>query len=415
MNFKKTDKKNKVVENTTLLYLYTFAKIIFPLITLPYLTRVLSINTYGIVSFVKAYMVYIQIFIDFGFILSSVKEIVHANEDKEKIGLIVGHTILSKIILSFISLIITLLLIFTMDILKVNLVFTLISLLAVVASSFLLDFLFRGIERMKIFAFSFILMKSISTGLIILLVKNDSNVLLIPILDLLSSFAAIVYTWQQVKGLEIRIRITSIKHSLSMIKQSTTYFFSNIATTAFGAFNTILIGIVMTNDQIAIWSVALYVIAAILALYTPIVDGIYPHMIRTKSLQFIKKTLMIFMPIVLGGSILLYFLSNLAISIFAGEQYDEAVVVLKLLIPVLIFSFPAMILGWPSLGVIRKEKEVMISTVITAVVQILGLLVIAYIGKLSLVIVAIYRSSTELLMLGIRAWYVIKFRDEFKT
>lgn len=36
MKFIKFNFNSKVVENTTMLYLYTFAKIIFPLITLPY-------------------------------------------------------------------------------------------------------------------------------------------------------------------------------------------------------------------------------------------------------------------------------------------------------------------------------------------------------------------------------------------
>lgn len=379
---------SKVVENTTMLYLYTFAKIIFPLITLPYLTRVLSLNTYGMVSFVKAYMVYIQLFVDFGFILSSVKEIVRANKNNELIGLIVGQTIVAKIILSCISIVVTFFLIFMIDTLQDNILFTFLSLLVIVVSSFLLDFLFRGIEEMKIFTFSFILMKAISTLLIILLVKKDSHVLLIPVFDLLSSLVAILYTWTKIKELNILIRFESLKKSIFMIKESLTYFLSNVATTAFGAFNTLLIGMVMSNDQVAVWSVALYVISAINALYSPIVNGIYPNMIRTKSITFIKKTLFIFMPIVIIGSTFLFLLSDFVIFVMAGEQYAQASLILKLLIPVLVFSFPSMILGWPTLGVIGKEKEVMFTTVITAIVQVSGLLLIVYIGEISLIQVA---------------------------
>jgi len=280
LKLKRIKFNSKVVENTTMLYLYTFAKIIFPLITLPYLTRVLSLNTYGMVSFVKAYMVYIQLFVDFGFILSSAKEIVRANKNNELIGLIVGQTIVAKIILSCISIVVTFFLIFMIDTLQDNILFTFLSLLVIVVSSFLLDFLFRGIEEMKIFTFSFILMKAISTLLIILLVKKDSHVLLIPVFDLLSSLVAILYTWTKIKELNILIRFESLKKSIFMIKESLTYFLSNVATTAFGAFNTLLIGMVMSNDQVAVWNVALYVISAINALYSPIVNGIYPNMIR---------------------------------------------------------------------------------------------------------------------------------------
>lgn len=413
MKLKRIKFNSKVVENTTMLYLYTFAKIIFPLITLPYLTRVLSLNTYGMVSFVKAYMIYIQLFVDFGFILSSVKEIVRANKNNELIGLIVGQTIVAKIILSCISIVVTFFLIFMIDTLQDNILFTFLSLLVIVVSSFLLDFLFRGIEEMKIFTFSFILMKAISTLLIILLVKKDSHVLLIPVFDLSSSLVAILYTWTKIKKLNIIVRFESLKKSIFMIKESLTYFLSNIATTAFGAFNTLLIGIVMSNDQVAVWSLALYVISAINALYSPIVNGIYPNMIRTKSIKFIKKILFIFMPIVIIGSTFLFFLSDFVIFVMAGEQYAQASLILKLLIPVLVFSFPSMILGWPTLGAIGKEKEVMFTTVITAIVQVSGLLLIVYIGEISLIQVAFFRSITELLMLLLRWGYVHRYNIHF--
>ncbi len=68
--------KNNVMKNTTWLFIFQFAKIIFPFITLPYLTRILSTDSYGVVTYVKTVMTYMQIFVDFGFILSGTKEIV---------------------------------------------------------------------------------------------------------------------------------------------------------------------------------------------------------------------------------------------------------------------------------------------------------------------------------------------------
>lgn len=413
MKFIKMKINNEVAENTLMMYIYTFVKIIFPLIVLPYLTRVLSVSVYGMVNFVKSYMIYIQLFVDYGFILSSVKDIVNAEHNKEIIGQIVGQTICAKIILSILSFFFTLIMISLISILKDNFIFVIISLFTVYISSYLLDFLFRGIEQMKIFVISFVIMKILSTTLTFLLVKNDSNVLLIPILDLFGSVVAVIFTLNKVRKMGFVIHFSGIKKSINMIKESSTYFFSNIATTAFGAFNTILIGIIMKNDQVAIWSVALYIISAINTLYAPIANGIYPNMIRTKSLKFIKKILWLFMPIVLIGSALLVFLSDFIILLVAGEKYLEASLILKLLTPVIIFSLPSVIFGWPSLGVIGKEREVMKTTIITAALQVLVLLLMAYFDIISLVVVALTRSITEMLMLIMRTGYVIKYRNKF--
>ena len=47
-------KQKNVLKNIIMLYGMSIAKIVFPLLTLPYLTRVLSVESYGVVSWVKA-------------------------------------------------------------------------------------------------------------------------------------------------------------------------------------------------------------------------------------------------------------------------------------------------------------------------------------------------------------------------
>lgn len=49
------DSKN-IVKNTVMLLIMNMAKLVFPLFTLPYLTRILTTNLYGSVSYVKVVM-----------------------------------------------------------------------------------------------------------------------------------------------------------------------------------------------------------------------------------------------------------------------------------------------------------------------------------------------------------------------
>ena len=406
-------KNNNMINNTIMLYLMTIAKIIFPLITLPYLTRILSVDNYGVVSFVKSYMVYIQLVVDFGFSLSSVKDIVEANNDKKSIGIITGQTILAKLILSAISLIATLILCPFIPLLGNNLLYTLLSFFVIVLSSFLMDFLFQGIEKMHVMTISFVIMKLISTSLTLVLVKSDLDILWIPMLDIISSIIAIIFTLREVHKYKIPIKIKTLKKSIELIKESSVYFISNFATTAFGALNTLLIGIAMDSTQVAYWSVALQLIAAVNAMYSPIVNGIYPQMVREKSLLLIKKILSIFMPIVIVGCIVFFISAKFIVLIVSGEEYLYSVTVLRYLIPILLISFPVMVTGWPTLGAIGKAKETTITTTVTAVAQVLGLIVLMLINKFTLINVAILRCLTELLMLILRVRYCYIFSNEF--
>lgn len=58
---------NRFIKNTLMQYVMTFAQVAFPLITFPYLTRILKPEIYGVVIFLIAFTSYAQLFVDFGF------------------------------------------------------------------------------------------------------------------------------------------------------------------------------------------------------------------------------------------------------------------------------------------------------------------------------------------------------------
>lgn len=403
----------KATFNTVMLYLMTAAKLIFPLITLPYLTRILSVDNYAVVTYVKACMSYFQLFVDFGFILSAVKDIVDAQGNKEKISEITGHVIVARVMLAFVSTVVLIILIFAIPLLRANPLFTMLSFVVVFLSSFLLDFLYRGIEKMHLLAIVFVTMKGISTFMTLIVVKSDADLLWIPILDIISSVVAVIINIVMLKVIDIKIKFKSFKRCFDMIRVSWTYFVSSIATTAFTALNTVLIGIFILPQDVAFWGVALQLISAVQNLYTPINNGIYPQMILSRSFKPIKKVLVIFMPIVVVGCVFCYFAAPLIIKIICGAKYVGASSVFRALIPVLFFSFPGMLLGWPTLGAINRVKETTRSTVITAIVQCVGLGVLILIGKFNIIAIAIFRGMTECLMMLIRAFYCYKYRDDF--
>ncbi|MBQ7793758.1 MAG: oligosaccharide flippase family protein [Clostridia bacterium] len=276
-------KYNNTVMNTAMLYLMNIAKMVFPLITLPYLTRVLSVDCYGVVAYVKVMVGYAQIIIDFGFILSAVKEIVEANNDKGKISQIIGDTVISKLMLSAVAVGGIILICSKVEILEGNMTFTCLSLCVPVLSCFLMDFLFRGIEKMHIITIIYVFMKTVSTLFTLFAVKGDGDILLIPLFDMLSSVLAVILTWIIVKHIGFSLRFTSFRNCINKIKASFGYFANSMASSAFGALNTVIMGIFMKDtQQIAFWSVCMQVVGAIQNMYTPISNGIYPYMIKTK-------------------------------------------------------------------------------------------------------------------------------------
>lgn len=141
--------KRKIFENIVTLYGMSIAKIVFPLLTLPYLTRVLSVESYGIVSYVKAVMQYMQIAVDFGFMLSGTKDIVNAKADHEKLEKEVGDILLARILLVAVSFVVLLGMITVIPLLRANVGYTMLAFMTVFLSVFLFDYFFQGIEKCK--------------------------------------------------------------------------------------------------------------------------------------------------------------------------------------------------------------------------------------------------------------------------
>lgn len=405
--------KTKLVKNTSMLYLLSAAKMLFPFLTFPYLTRVLSVDGYALIAYVKAVMQYVQLWVDFGFILSATKNIVKAENTPKIINQIVSDTMLARMLLGLAGGAILAILSTFIPLLRANLLFTWLSYGAVFLSCFMTDYLFRGLEQMQEITIRFVVMKGISTVLTFVFVHSNKDLLYIPILDILSSAAALVLIYFQFGKYNVRLIMPSLKRAWLYLKESFEYFLSSVATTAFGALNTLLIGIFLPEADIAVWSVSLQLILVVQMCYGPIIDGIYPEMMRHKQLGLIKKLLFIFMPIVLLGCVICYFAAPLIIHLAAGNKYTDAVPIFRMMIPVLLFAFPAMLCGWPSLGAIGKVRQTTLTTIISACTQCLGVGVLILCGAFTLPLIAIMRDITEGVLLGTRVGFVMKYRKDF--
>lgn len=407
--------KNKVLGNTVMLYIMTFAKMVFPLITLPYLTRILTVDGYAVVSYVKSAMIYMQILLDFGFLLSATKDIVKVIDNSQSVSEILGETLQAKFLLAILASIAISIAIFTIPMLRENVLYTYLSFGAILMSILLPDFLFRGIEQMQAITIRFIIMRGIATVLTFVVIKGDEQLLLIPVLDIIGTLAAVVWTWLEIKKIGYRPIWVQWNRAFSSLKKSFIYFLSDASTTVFGALNTLLVGIYLSKTDVAYWSVVMQLIAAVQSLYTPINNGIYPHMVREKNIKLPIRIFLVLIPLIIGGTAFAFITGEWWLVTISGEKYRGAITVFRYMLPLLIISFPSMLFGWPCLGAIDKQKQVTQSTIIAAVVQIALLFVFIITKNFNLLTIALTRLISESILLVLRVYYCYKYKNDFIT
>lgn len=407
--------KKRLVLNTIYMYILSFAKLIIPLISLPYLTKVLSVECVGSVSFVKSIISYMQILIDFGFLLSATKDIVGIIKNKGKVDREVGNTLYAQILFSAVAIIVIVICSYSLEILDGYELYTILSVIPVVLSIFLFEYVFRAYEEMSKISLRYVVMRLIALVLTLIFVKSDSQVILMPIFDIIASLVAVILVIVQLKKLGIKCDFSfkRIKDAFVSIKKSCVYFFTNFMSSAFSLFNTLLIGVILTKQDVAYWTVAFQFLTAIQTMYNPIISSVYPLMLKEKKLKVIHQIMLIFMPIILVGSVAVYFLSDWFVTLVFGDAYIYSGTIIRWIIPVIIASFPAMLYAWPCFSVINKEKVNTIITITCAVIQIIGIVVLIIADMFTLINLAMVRSVVEVILAILRVVAVYRYKKNF--
>lgn len=404
-------KLTQVKKNTFWLAIFQLAKMVFPFLILPILTHRLSVETYGSLTFIKTVMNFLQIFLDFGFMLSATKEIAKIKNDTNKVQQIMADTLLARLLLGGIGFLLIVILSLFFPILGHNFLFTITSYLTVFLSIFLFDFLFRGLEIIHIMTIRFIVMKTISFLLTIFFVRQDHQIILIPLFDILSSIIAIILVAFELQKRNFRLIRPKLKSSIYSLKISLVYFLSDVSATAFNAISTIIIGLVFSSTEVALFGVSIQIIGAIQALLGQLSSGIYPIMVRQKSRKLIQQIFQKTIPLVFLFTVLIIILLPLALQVLAGDKYAAAHPIIQILAITIFFSFINTLLGWPTLGVINQQNKVTLSTIISTVFNLISLILLYLSSNLNLYSVAITRVITEIILFCIRLYYYKKYRQ----
>lgn len=411
---KKIKKEDKTLfVNTLMLYIMMASTFVFPLLTFPYLTRTLGTENYGIVVLSNAVMQYFQLLIDFGFILSGTAICSKERNDKEKLQRVTSSIVYGKLLLSILGLIIVIILVFTMNLFKGKELFIICSYIPLMLTSFVPDYLFRGIEKMSIITFRTIASKFVYTFLIFLLVKTPTSYYYIPLSLFVSNLIIVLWSWSYiVKKLKMKLILVKAKDIFHQLKESSTFFASRIATTVYSASNVFVLGLYGYSDtELGLYGASNTLINYGKSMFSPIADSLYPYMVKNKNHKLVKRIIFILIPVIIIGCIILYFLSDLFITIMCGKEYLDTVPIFRRMIPMLVITLPTYLYGFPMLGSINRNDKANLSVIIGAIFHFVGLVVLYFSKLLTFYNIIYLTTSTETLILIIRIYCFNKYKN----
>lgn len=390
-------KKNTLKINTIMLYLLTFSNYFFSILTVPYQTRVLGPEIYGMLGFVLAMMIYFQLILDFGFTLSGTASISRVRDNKEQVSKIFESIIIGKFFLFFVCVVILFLLEASFTQFNEYKFLFWLSLIFTFVNSLLPDFLYRGMEVMKPITYRTIIVRLIFTLGIFLLVKKPDDYLWVPILYLLGAIIALIISIVDIKR-RFKLNLVSLtyKEIESQIMESFPYFISRVASTVYGASNMIILGAKYSGQNIlGYYTSADKIVTIVRMAASPIADSLYPYMVKNKDYNLVKKILLFITPIIgVGALVLAVYAEPICIFIF-GEEYAYTAMPLRALIPVIIFVLPSYVLGFPVMTPLGIAKHANLSVVYGAVLQIILLFFLFIFDQVNILSICLITSITE--------------------
>jgi PST family polysaccharide transporter len=402
----KSDTRKRLIENFLSLSVLQIANYILPLITLPYLVRVLGPEKFGLIAFSQAFIGYFMILTDYGFNLSATRDISINRDDKEKVSEIFSSVMIIKLTLMIISLILMSVIIFSFEKFRQDWIVYYLTFGMVVGQIMFPTWFFQSMEKMKYITFLNILAKVIFTIAIFVFVKKASDYLYVPILNSLGFIiAGILGLWIVFRDFEISFKFVGLKELKRQLKEGWILFKTIIFVSAYRETNVFILGLVTNNTITGYYSIAEKILKAVQSLQGPLGQALYPvfctkYGMNKKNFKLYHfKYLKLIILIYLSLTISIILLSPYIIKIAAGKTYNESVLDLQILSVVILVGGLNYYFGILGLIPLKFEKEFSRFVIITGLLNIILCLVLSYLFSDIGASVSLVLSETILLIL----------------
>jgi len=377
--------KKKLLENFLSLSILQALNYLLPLITFPYLARVLGPEKFGLVSLAKALIYYLAVFTGYGFNLSATKEISVSREKKQSISKIFSSVITTKFLLGILSMFVLGATVLFIPKFRDNWPLYLLTSGLIWGQVLFPVWFFQGIEKMKYITILNVFSKTILTAFIFLFVRDPSDYLFVPLLNSLGSLlGGVLSLWIAFQTFKICFMLPTIKDIKDQLVQGW-YLFTFVAfASVYTLGNTIILGLFTSNTTVGYYEGPYKLVKSLISLIGPVTQTVYPHIgklanvSQQRALAFIKKLNLLISPATLVVSISIFFFARPIILIILGPQYLPSIATLRIL------SFLPFIVGLSNIFGVQTMINFNLEKVLSKIIISAGILNTCFALPLSL-------------------------------
>lgn len=396
--------------------IYQILIIILPLITAPYIARVLGAEKVGIYSYTYSIAYYFSIFSMLGISNHGNRMIASTKKDKNKMSIIFWSIYAIQFVLFIIS--ITAYIMYLLFFVKNNRLVFAIQTIYIISGMFDISWLFFGLEKFKITVTRNIIIKIFTVLAIFLFVKNENDLTKYTLIMVLGTLFSQIYLWRYVKKEVYSIKIDK-DVIIQNIKPILILFIPVLSFSIYKVMDKIMLGNMSNYTQVGYYNnaekiinIPMGIITALGAVMLPRMSSLIAEGENRKSENYIIMSIKLVTILASAISFGLMGISSIFTPIFFGNGFSACTPIIILLSVTVFFISWANVVRTQFLIPNHYDKVYIYSTILGAIINLI--LNLIFIPKYQAVGAAIGTVAAEFTLMFVQVFSIRKIVNIFE-
>ena len=370
-------KQKSLKKNVIMNGILTMSTFIFPLITFPYISRILLPSGTGKVSFATSVITYFNMFAQLGIPTYGIRACAKVRDDRDELTRTAHELLMINVFFGFISYIfLVFALLYIPRLHEDKLLYVVIS-STIMLNAIGMEWLYRALEQYSYITKRSIIFKFIALIAMFCLIHNQDDYVIYGGITIFAASASNIlnfiyahnYIDMKWKG-EYDIK----KH----LKPVLVFFAMACATTIYTHMDTVMLGFMTTNEDVGYYNAAVKIKQILVSLVTSLGAVLLPrasyyieHGMNEEFKQISKKAINFVFLIALPLMTYFIIFAKQGISFLSGDAYEGSIIPMQIIMPTLLFIGLTNILGIQMLVPLGREKAVLCSEIVGAIVNLI--------------------------------------------
>jgi PST family polysaccharide transporter len=274
--------RHPIIRNAIALSWMQLATFIVPLITLPYLARVLRPSAFGLVVFAQGFAFALVVLIDWGFGFIGLRSTAENQTDRDGLSAVVQRVRGAQLMLATVSIPVALAALLLVPKMAQHPEFLVLAWVAAVATGLNPGWYFIGTEKMPLIAMIQLVLRVVGAALTFALVKGPGDAWIVMALFAASAVASLAAA-DVIMYRRVAFRLPRLRLSITEIRGATMIFVGTLAATLYTSFNVVLLGLFEPSAAVAHFGAAERIVRVAITVIAPISMVLGPRFIALQA------------------------------------------------------------------------------------------------------------------------------------